>query len=73
MNQIFWWQQPEQSKYKDKEGVEKLSVDVIANTIQFLGGKGDGGERPAPQPAASGGGAIDDDLPFRQAGEGVWW
>jgi single-strand DNA-binding protein len=59
-------------KYKDKEGVEKTSTEVIASMVQFLGG-GDGqrtvpdaGERKkadgeAP-PAADG--FVDDDLPF---------
>lgn len=32
-------------KYKDKEGVEKTSTEVVANTVQFLGG---GGERVVP-------------------------
>lgn len=56
-------------KYKDKDGVEKTSVEVIANTLQFLGG-GDKGAPAAPRgpagndapPAADG--FIDDDLPF---------
>lgn len=56
-------------KYKDKDGVEKTSVEVIANTIQFLGG---GGERVVPDKAenarakqAAKSDAVDDsDLPF---------
>lgn len=59
----------EQSKYKDKEGQERTSVDVIANTIQFLGGgKGEGKQgagdaaKPDAPPAADG--FVDDDLPF---------
>ncbi len=55
-------------KYKDKEGVERTAVEVVANTIQFLGGGG--GER-APRPEATAGdappasdGFVDDDLPF---------
>lgn len=65
-------------KYKDKDGVEKTSIEVIANTLQFLGGAGGGrGGRDAGAPAgASAGGSkggdapppsdgfIDDDLPF---------
>jgi single-strand DNA-binding protein len=65
-------------KYKDKDGVEKTSIEVIANTLQFLGGAGGGrGGRDAgaPAPAGAGGskggdapppsdGFIDDDLPF---------
>lgn len=56
-------------KYKDKEGVEKTSTEVVANTIQFLGG---GGERVVPDKAedkrakqAKKSDAVDDsDLPF---------
>jgi single-strand DNA-binding protein len=63
-------------KYKDKDGVEKTSIEVIANTLQFLGGAGGGrGGRDAAAPAGGGGnkggdapppsdGFIDDDLPF---------
>jgi single-strand DNA-binding protein len=61
----------ETSKYKDKEGNERTSVDVIASTIQYLGGKGDGAKtattsKPkdaAPEQASN---AVDgdDDLPF---------
>ena len=29
-------------KYKDKEGVEKTSVEVVCNVLQFIGGKGEG-------------------------------
>ena len=57
-------------KYKDKDGVEKTSTEVVANVCNFLGGNaGVGGTRP---PAGGGGndappaadGFIDDDLPF---------
>lgn len=56
-------------KYKDKDGVEKTSTEVVANTIQFLGG---GGERVVPDKAedqrakqAKKSDAVDDDpLPF---------
>jgi single-strand DNA-binding protein len=56
-------------KYKDKDGVEKTSTEVIANTIQFLGG---GGERVVPDKAENARAkqgkaftAVDDDpLPF---------
>ena len=55
-------------KYKDKDGVERTSVEVVANTIQFLGGgagKGPRTEVPATDgaPPASDG-FVDDDLPF---------
>lgn len=55
-------------KYKDKDGVEKTSVEVIANTLQFLGSQGAGGTRsetPAKTDEKVGSdGFIDDDLPF---------
>jgi single-strand DNA-binding protein len=64
-------------KYKDKDGVEKTSVEVIANTLQFLGGAGGGkgGARDGGAPASGGNkggndapppsdGFVDDDLPF---------
>ena len=56
-------------KYKDKEGVEKTSTEVIANSVVFIGG---GGERVVPDKAegarakeAAKSDAVDDDsLPF---------
>ena len=67
-------------KYKDKEGIERTSIEVIANTLQFLGnGQGAQGGRTEPGPAAVGAGGtattgdeappasdgfVDDDLPF---------
>jgi single-strand DNA-binding protein len=65
-------------KYKDKDGVEKTSVEVIANTIQYLGGAGggarggarDGGGAPAGKTGGGNDapppsdGFVDDDLPF---------
>lgn len=58
-------------KYTDKQGVEKYSTDIIANELQMLGGKSDGGERqeraprsnaPAPGPASDN--FPDEDIPF---------
>ena len=55
-------------KYTDKNGIERYTTDIIANEMQMLGGRGDGGQgggggnhergsRPAPaqrrEPAAS--------------------
>jgi single-strand DNA-binding protein len=31
-------------KYEDKDGVTKYSTDIVAETIQYLGGRGAGGE-----------------------------
>jgi single-strand DNA-binding protein len=54
-------------KYKDKDGVEKTSVEVIANSVVFLAGGGDdkgGGKSKAPVASPAGGGGDDSDLPF---------
>ena len=44
------------SKYKDKEGVEKTSVEVICNQLTFLGQGQGGAPRPAGAPPAGGAG-----------------
>ncbi len=56
-------------KYKDKEGVEKTSVELVANLIQFLGsGGGERAPRTNDEPAGAAppasDGFVDDDLPF---------
>ena len=64
-------------KYTDKDGVEKYSTEIRADSMQMLGGKQEGGERPAaatPQrqqparqaaPAGSGFDDMDSDsIPF---------
>lgn len=40
-------------KYTDKDGIEKYATDIIANEMQMLGGREDGGgsEQPTPHPA----------------------
>lgn len=50
-------------KYKDKDGVEKTSTEVVGNVVQFLGGgKGEGAPADKGKPAEQ---AVDgDDLPF---------
>ena len=56
-------------KYTDKtSGVEKFSTKVVAEKMQMLGGKSDGGEQP-PHNAklmqtATAVDAMDDDIPF---------
>lgn len=50
-------------KYKDKDGVEKTSVEVVANSVVFVGGgddKGGGKSKTAAPPS----GGDDSDLPF---------
>ena len=59
-------------KYTDKQGVEKYATDIIANDMQMLGGRSEGGaSSTAPQggtPArtrqAPADDFADDDLPF---------
>jgi len=66
-------------KWTDSAGVEKYSTDIIADSMQMLGGKSEMGasasniykERndapmnlPSSAPSASLGGAMDDDIPF---------
>lgn len=51
--------------YEDKDGIKKYSTEVVADTVQFLGAKGGGGESnsDAPEtytPPAGG----DNDIPF---------
>ena len=54
----------------EKDGNKRQSVEIVADTVQFLGsGTGSdsgGGSTPASQPAAAtgGGGSADDDIPF---------
>ena len=65
-------------EWQDKEGNKRQSVDIIADSVQFLGGRGEegggNGSHFTPQsdvPAdtsdmqrAPAGGAADDDIPF---------
>lgn len=64
-------------KYTDKQGIERYATDVVANTMQMLGGGESGGSqhrpaspRPAPAPARTApaapasDGFEDDDIPF---------
>lgn len=37
-------------KYTDKEGNDKYSTDIIANEMQMLGGRGEGGGDRQPRP-----------------------
>jgi single-strand DNA-binding protein len=49
-------------KYTDKNGVEKYSTKVIANSMQMLGGKPNGESTPkASAPANT---IVDDEIPF---------
>ena len=61
-------------EYTDKDQNRRTAIDIVADSVQFLGGRDDnGGNRqradvPADtgdfDPAPAGGGAVDDDIPF---------
>jgi len=64
-------------EWETQEGAKREAIDIVADTVQFLGGKGDGqgesGDALAdegdfqPVPVAAGGGGLtgaDDDIPF---------
>jgi len=57
-------------EWEDKEGQKRTTTEIVANTVQFLGGRGEGGSSGSP-PSGDGGGAdLDsgpppaDDVPF---------
>ena len=61
-------------EWEDKEGQKRRTTEIVANTVQFLGGRGQGqgGGGGAPPAPGGGGGAPDgggatggsDDIPF---------
>jgi single-strand DNA-binding protein len=64
-------------KYTDKDGVERIAYEIRADSMQMLGGRGEGDLQPARAPAAappparkpataggSGFDDMDDDIPF---------
>lgn len=54
-------------KWKDKEGVERYSTEIIADQMQMLGGRGEKSEAPAKPAKAAPAGKFDDmndDIPF---------
>lgn len=71
-SQVFVQGKMRTEKYTDKaSGVEKYSVKIVADRMQMLGGKAEGGngkptERPQQgnTPAPSGMDDMDDDIPF---------
>lgn len=69
--------EPMLREYTTKEGERRTSLEIVADRLTLLSGRGDGGEqreeakparseqRPAAQPSKGGGIAeMDDDLPF---------
>jgi single-strand DNA-binding protein len=53
-------------KYTDKEGVEKYSTEIVADRMQLLGGRGEGGG----DAEFSGGGSSGGGAPRRESGSG---
>jgi single-strand DNA-binding protein len=55
-------------EWEDKEGQKRRTTEVVATTVQFLGGRGEGGSGgPSPSIAEGGfdaGGPPPDDVPF---------
>jgi single-strand DNA-binding protein len=57
-------------KWQDKEGHDRYSTEIVAQSMQFLGGKPDGArggqqqQRPAESAHAGGSQDFDDDIPF---------
>ena len=56
-------------KWTDKDGIDKYSTEVVADTVQFIGSRegGGGGQRepaPARRPSTATGPTADDDIPF---------
>jgi single-strand DNA-binding protein len=54
-------------KWQDKEGKDRYTTEIIGQQMQMLGGKPQGGERPARQEQSTppaGDGGFDDDIPF---------
>jgi single-strand DNA-binding protein len=54
-----------------QDGTKRQAVEIIADSVQFLGGRGEGGGEPQYVPAAAasegadfGSGGTDDDIPF---------
>ncbi|WP_018865088.1 single-stranded DNA-binding protein [Thioalkalivibrio sp. ARh3] len=50
-------------KWQDQSGNDRYSTEVVAHEMQLIGGKG-GGQQPQQAPAQTGGGPLDDDVPF---------
>jgi single-strand DNA-binding protein len=63
-------------KWQDKEGQDRYTTEIVADTMQMLGSRQGMGEAPpresepsaparsAPKPAAGGFGDMEDDIPF---------
>jgi single-strand DNA-binding protein len=58
-------------EWEDKEGQKRKTTEIVANTVQFLGGRGEGGGSPGSSSGLGDGGGFDpgtppppDDVPF---------
>jgi single-strand DNA-binding protein len=57
-------------EWEDKEGQKRRTTEIVANTVQFLGGRGEGGSGGSPSGFGDGGGVDSggppppDDVPF---------
>jgi single-strand DNA-binding protein len=64
-------------KWQNREGQDQYTTEIVADVVQFLGAKTEGGQQgyqqapqsngappPAPKPQVSGSGWGDDDVPF---------
>lgn len=53
------------SSYTDKDEIKRYSTEIVADTVQFLGGKNKGESNPQEEdPGPHHGGGSDDDIPF---------
>jgi single-strand DNA-binding protein len=57
--------------WEDREGNKRQTTEIVAQTVQFLGGRGEGGPRPSEPPpteasgdSSSGASSDGDDIPF---------
>ncbi len=50
-------------KWTDKEGKDRYTTEIVAQNIQFLGGKGGGGGRPSAPGAPAGDAGVPEDFP----------
>ena len=58
-------------EWEDKEGNKRQTTEIVAQTVQFLGGRGEGGPRQSAPPlpedpggSSSGPSPDGDDIPF---------
>ena len=56
--------EPSQRPYTDKQGNEKLSLDINGKSWTFATDKSDAAESGVPAPGAPGGGDFEDEIPF---------